>query len=109
MKTFKILLLIILTGFFLNSCELEPDHSIRVKNDFSETINNVKIGSVEYGSVSYGSMTGYMPVEEGSHTLSGNSESGGTLSGSVSVEGNGEHNWTLTITSDGKVEIEEDE
>ena len=108
MRLLKILLLTFLAAFMLNGCELEPDHSIRIKNDFAETINNVKIGSVEYNSVNSGALTDYKPVSEGSHTLSGTSESGGTLSGSVSVTGNGEHNWTLTVKSDGNVEIEED-
>jgi hypothetical protein len=78
-----------------------------VKNDYSETINNVTIGSVEYGSVESGSMTDYKPVDEGTHDLTVSTATG-SLSGTVSVEGNGEHNWTLTIKSDGNVKIEED-
>ncbi len=108
MKSIKLVLVFfIAAGFFLTSCELEPDHSIRVKNDYGETINSVTIGSVEYGTVPSGEKTEYKPVEEGTHDLSGNTDTG-TLSGTVSVEGNGEHNWTLTITTEGNVEIEED-
>ena len=108
MKTLKNLFVLFALIFALSSCVLEPDHSIRIENKFSETINNTKIGSVSYGTIASGETTGYKPVEEGTHTLSGSTESGGTLTGSVSISGKGKHDWTMTVESNGTLSIQED-
>lgn len=108
MKILKIFIAIVAISLLFSGCSLDPDHSIRVKNEYSETILDVKIGSVSYGDVGSAETTSYKPVDEGTHTLAGTTTSGGELVGSVSLTGNGTHKWTLTITSAGGVEIEED-
>ncbi|MFW5877651.1 MAG: hypothetical protein ACOCUP_00920 [bacterium] len=109
MRYFRLFFGVIALILVMSSCEKEADHSIRIKNEIPETITGITIGSVSYGDVPTGSLTEYKPVEEGEHTLSGSSDSGGTLSGTVTVEGKGTHKWTLVITSSGDLEIHEDE
>lgn len=108
MKSVKSLVFILITGILLISCSLEPDHSIRIKNEYFETINNVMIGVVSYGTIASGITSEYKPVDEGSHTLSGTTTSGQPLTGSVTISGKGKHKWTMTILPSGTVEIKED-
>jgi hypothetical protein len=108
MKTFKSFVLILLIGFIFNSCEIDPNHSIRIKNEYPATINNLKIGSVSYGSVANGATTEYKPVEDGSHSISGSINSSKTITGTVSVKGTGTHKWTVKITTSGGAVINED-
>ena len=108
MKPIKPIILILMAVVLLAGCSLEPNHSIRVKNQYAEAINNVMIGSVSYGTVGSGSTTNYKPVDEGTHNISGTTISGNPLTGSLSVSGKGTHKWTMTITSSGVVEIKED-
>lgn len=109
----KILIFIIATltaGLMLMGCSKsnDPDHYIRVKNEFAETIMNLQVGSANYANVNPGTLTGYIHVYEGVNPISGNTGSGVTLSGSVSVSGKGTHRWTLTILSSGGANIVED-
>lgn len=108
MKKLRVVIAMLAIGFTLTSCSLDPSFSIRVKNEFAETVNNVMVGSVNFGDVNSGSTTVYKPVDEGTHDLSGTTANSGDLTGSVSISGKGTHKWTLTITSSGGVEIEED-
>lgn len=108
-----------MAGFVFNTCELESiedevveeektEHSIRVKNELSLTLNNVKVGSVEYGDVDAGEITDYKVVEEGKNSVGGYSDNGGTLEGTVTVSGSGVHKYTLTIQTNGDLDISED-
>lgn len=108
MKTLKIIIALVAISLSFSGCSLEPDHSIRIKNEFSLSILNVEIGSVSYGTVDSGETTSYKPVDEGTHNLAGTTSAGGELVGSVSISGKGTHKWTLTITAAGGVEIDED-
>jgi len=102
----KILLLTL--SFFIIGCTKEPAHSIRIRNGYQESMGDVRINSKSYGQVNTGSTTAYKPVEEGDFTLSGSFVTGKQLSGSGSVQGQGTHKWTLTITSAGGVAFAED-
>jgi len=108
MKKIRLFIPILLIGLLITGCELKPDHSIRVKNEYPETIDNLMVGTVSYGDVDSGTTTDYKPVDEGSHTLSGTTTSGLPLTGSASVTGRGSHKWTMTILSSGGLEIKED-
>lgn len=108
MKALKWIAIVLSIGFFLNGCELDPDHTIRVKNEYFVGINNLKIGSVSYGTVSSGTTSSYKSVDEGSHSVTGTTTLGQELTGTVSVSGNGAHKWTMRITSSGGLEISED-
>ena len=108
MKTIKWIAFTLFLGFFLNGCELDPDHTIRVKNEYFTGINNLKIGSTSYGTVSAGTTSGYKSVDEGSHAVTGTTALGQSLTGTVSISGNGTHKWTMKITSSGNLEISED-
>ena len=108
MKTLRIFIALLAIGFTVSSCSLDPDFSIRVKNEFAETVSNVMIGSVSFGDVSTSATTAYKPVDEGTHDLTGTTASSGNLTGTVSITGKGTHKWTLTILASGSVKIEED-
>lgn len=99
--------LIVSSTLFL-SCSKDPDHSIRIKNSFPVSMSEVKINSTSYGRVATGSTSGYKPVDEGSFTISGSTETGLPLSGSGSVKGKGTHKWTVLISSAGSISISED-
>jgi len=101
MKNLLCVLLVLVVLFSLHHCEGLPDHSIRVKNLYQYALE-VKIGKVNFGTVGSGVTTKYKDIEEGTHKL------GGDLQGSVTIEGNGIHKWTMTIKSDGGATIEED-
>ncbi len=107
MRKIKTLGLALLLSLVFFGCTPDSNHLIRVRNQLSESIT-LRIGSVNYGSVNSGSTTDYKSVGEGSHTISGNSESGNQLSGSLSVSGEGTHKWTFTILSDGGSNFVED-
>jgi hypothetical protein len=104
----KKLMVVSVLAFFLWGCTEDPDHSIRIKNQYSEAMSEVKVNSVSYGQVETGATTGYKPVDEGNFTLSGATVSGLPLTGSGTVTGKGTHKWTLTITSAGGVTMVED-
>ena len=96
------------TLFFFTSCAKEPSHSIRVNNQYIETINELKINSTDYGTVLSGSISDYKPINEGNFTMSGKMPSGATLTGSGTVTGKGTHLWTITISNAGLFTILED-
>jgi hypothetical protein len=108
MKTIKALAFILLIAFLFACCSKDPNHSVRIKNDYFASFYDVKIGSVGYGTVANGATTDYQGVEEGSHNISGTSSLGQSLTGTISISGKGKHKWTMTITSSGQAQISED-
>ena len=108
MKTINLILVILFTGILLSGCDLDPNHSVRINNQYPEDIYNMQIGEVSYGHVVSGDLTGYKPMEEGTHALSGTTASSMTITGTVSISGKGTHKWTMKITSSGGFEIRED-
>ncbi len=108
MRTFTSLFLILVFSIIFTGCELGPDHSIRIKNSYPYSASNVKIGSVSYGTINTGSTTGYQPVDDGNHDFSCITSNSMSITGTVSISGNGTHKWTLTIGSTGQLSIKED-
>jgi len=103
-----------LTALLLAGCAANvtdptvADHSIRMRNNFIESINDVKIGAVEFGTVSSGALTSYKALAEGSHAMSGTTPGGAKLTGTVSVSGTGVHKWTVTIANTGEASMAQD-
>jgi hypothetical protein len=108
MKPVKLFIVVVIAGVLLAGCSLDPNHSLRVKNQYAETINNLKVGTVSFGTVASGTTTEYKPIDEGSYTLSGTTTSGNPLQGSLSISGKGTHKWTMTVESSGTITIKED-
>lgn len=102
------LFVFISTTLIFQGCLKDPNHSIRIKNDYPLTVKNVSIGSIGYGSIGNGVTSDYKHVNEGTSDVSGTTAAGQTLSGEVYVKGMGNHKWTLTILSSGKLSIKED-
>lgn len=90
-----------------NSCA-KDNHEVRLKNQYFEQINNIKIGTADIGSVASGGTSAYKSINTGDFTISGTSSSGSTLSGSGTISGSGKHKWTVTISSSGSVSMKED-
>ncbi len=97
-----------LIATLLMSCGLEPNHSMRVKNTFTETFADVTLNSTSYGRIEVGATTDYKHIEKGNFKISGSTESGRPFTGSGKVTGGGKHKWTMTITSSGDVSFHED-
>jgi hypothetical protein len=91
--------LCILGAFILTQCSADPDHSIRVRNSYSETFTDVKINSTSLGSLEAGANSKYKSVDEGDFTISVTTAGGLIYSNGGSVSGKGKHKWTITITS----------
>jgi hypothetical protein len=90
MKT--LLSFLVLTSLLVFASCSKDNHEVRLKNEFFEQINNIKIGTADIGSVASG----------------GTSSSGGTLSGSGTISGGGKHKWTVTVNSSGGISMKED-
>ena len=108
MKTSKTFVILFILAVFSYSCILEPNHSVRIQNNYSETVTGIRIGTTQYGDVRSGSITEYLPVDEGNSEVSGYTQSGYPVYGTVTINGYGTHNWTLTILQNGSFEIEQD-
>ena len=101
MKSIRhVMIFMLFSAFFLSSC-LKPNHSLRIKNEYSSSLK-VVVGPNDYGTISPGSTTEYKSIPEGSHNISGG------VVGSVSISGKGTHKWTITIGSGGTVSAKED-
>src|SRR3954469_9466478 len=96
MKKIKFILLLSFLTLFLTSC-FKENHSVRVKNDYSENLTDISIGTANIGQVDSGSTSGYTSMKTGNFSISGHTVSGQTLSGTGSVTGKGTHKWTVTI------------
>lgn len=105
MKYLKVLILgLALTVLFYSGCSdlLGLDgHEIRAKNKSAVTLS-FKIGKISFNDVSPGETTKYKEIDEGTHQVTGD------LTGSISISGSGNHQWTLTINSDGSTSVKED-
>jgi len=101
--TFVILLLVL----FLSSCS-KKDYALRFKNEFNETINNIKAGNAFLGSVAAGETSGYFTFNGQSFIITGTSATGRPLNTTESVSGKGKHRWTITLKSDGSISFSED-
>jgi hypothetical protein len=108
MKTLKTIFFILFIAVLSEGCFLQPDHSVRVRNEYHEALIDLYIRGVVYGTVASGETTDYKPFEEGTCGVSATTYSGSQLSGTVTIHGNGKHKWTVTITTSGEAKIEED-
>lgn len=100
-------LILFLTGLFSTSCS-KKDYAVRFKNEFNETINNIKVANAFLGSVGKGETSNYFTFNGKSFMITGTSATGKTLNTSESVSGKGKHRWTITLKSDGTINFEED-
>jgi hypothetical protein len=107
MKRSLLSTLFVLMITLFGSCS-KDENTIRFKNEYNLTIDNVQIGNAFFGSVSPGSITGYQSIEPGNFQISGKASNGAPLTGSGSISGKGTHKWTVTLRSSGSVGISED-
>lgn len=103
----KLIPALFLFAILLASCGKE-NHTIRFRNNYSQQINHVQVGSATIGDVQAGSTSDYHAINTGNFTISGTSTSGQALYGSGSISGKGKHKWTVTLTSAGLISMAED-
>ena len=106
-KSISAIMLIAALIIVFSACT-KATHSIRITNNYTQAMTEVKINETSYGAVAINATTDYKPIDEGEFTITGTGSSGFILSGSGEVTGNGKHKWTLTIGSDGKLVKSED-
>jgi hypothetical protein len=92
---------------FFSSCS-KKDYAVRFKNDFNETINNIKVANAFIGTVKYGETSDYFYFNGKSFMVTGMSATGRAVNDTEAVSGNGKHRWTITLNSDGTISFDED-
>ena len=107
MKKIKSLSLLIAALLVLTCC-VKENHTVRFRNSFNKTINNVVAGTAQLGTVKPGNTSEYKAIETGNFSISGSTDSGEKLSGSGSLSGKGKHKWTITLSSAGTISMSED-
>jgi hypothetical protein len=107
MKKLRVLFLLLPAMFVFSGC-LKEDHTIRFRNSFSESLNNVVVGQASFGTIKPGETTEYKSIETGSFELTGKTASGQDLIGSGNISGKGKHKWTLVLSAGGHISMSED-
>ena len=108
MKRIISTLFIFLTVLFLSSCA-KKDYSVRFKNDYTETVQNVSAGNAYLGDVNPGKTSDYQSFTGSSFIISGMTVTGKKLNGTEAVSGKGTHKWTITLKKDGTFDFSEDQ
>jgi hypothetical protein len=98
---------VLFTMILLTSC-VKTEHKIRFQNLYSLDVENLKIGSDAFGTVASGATSDYQSIPEGSGNITGYSTTGQYLSGSYTVSGKGQHNWTVILSAAGTMSIKND-
>lgn len=101
---FTTISLIFLTMVMTGCEDEEPDHSIRVRNNMDVETGSIVIGSITIGVVSSGQTSQYHDIDTGEHLVKVEGETVAT----ITLEGDGEHKWTVTLHQDETVTIDED-
>jgi hypothetical protein len=99
---------ILVSALFLLTCCVKDDHTVRFKNDFNKTINNVVAGTAQLGTVAPGNTSDYKSINTGEFKISGSAATGEQLTGEGTITGKGKHRWTITLSPSGIVSMSED-
>jgi hypothetical protein len=105
-KIHKNFLVIVLISFALSSCKKNPDHSVRVHNELSETLFHIKLGAVDFRNLATNHVSDFIPVREGDHVLTGKIFAGVLTSEAIKIKGEGTQRWTLTVVSRSQVSLQ---
>ena len=105
MKNFNITILLLFIVLSFSNCYKKTFHTIRIDNQTLDVIKNISIGSVRYVDVEPGNTTSYREIEEGSHTVKGETQDKVYLNGTVTVIGEGINKWTIVVKRYGAVEL----
>jgi hypothetical protein len=90
-------------------CKKDESHYVRIRNLYTEKMEEVKLDAINYGKIDTGAVTEYKYVLEGTFPISIISESGQKATGTAFIKGgSGRHNWTITISKAGTVDFAED-
>ncbi|MBT3210145.1 MAG: hypothetical protein HN704_07300 [Bacteroidetes bacterium] len=107
-----IVYLVILLIALVTSCSKEevdpPDHKVRIENNCPFEISSFYVGSNSFGYIIFGETTTFQDIEEATHSIVGTLVGGASIFGSISVEGDGTHEWTIRIDFYGNFDITKD-
>jgi hypothetical protein len=106
----KIALILCMLLFAFAACKKEETtkHELRVKSDFVFPLH-VKVGPNDYGEINTGATTAYQEIQEGNHAVTGTvGDTLTVLQGSMTIQGEGEHKWTMTVGLMGGSTLTED-
>ena len=84
-----------------------PDHSVRIENNCPYDLSSFNVGSHSFGYINTLETTTFQDIEEGTHSITGTIVGGVSIFGSITVEGDGKHEWTITIDFYGNFNISE--
>ena len=106
-KKFKIIATLFAV-LFLIAC-IKENHSVRVKNNLAADVNSVKFGTATVGFVASGQTSGYVHIDTGTNlSCTVNKAAGGSITGTGKISGKGTHKWTIYISINGALTIQED-
>lgn len=85
-------------------CKKEAEHYVRIRNEFTEPLKEVKLDEINYGAIDSGATTGYKYVMQGSFPVSITTKSGIKATGSAQVKGgSGTEYWTVVVLANGGI------
>ncbi|MCD4664393.1 MAG: hypothetical protein K8R68_03915 [Bacteroidales bacterium] len=105
----KTLLILSVFIMVICACKKETDkHELRVKSDFLVPVE-ITVGPNSYGTINTGTTTAYKEIPQGSHNITGTMQDTiPAFQGSLTIQGDGEHKWTMAIGSLGATTLTED-
>ncbi|MBT3209710.1 MAG: hypothetical protein HN704_18195 [Bacteroidetes bacterium] len=105
----SLVFLVILLVSVATSCSKEevdpPDHSVRIENNCPYDLSSFYVGGNSFGYIITGETTTFQNITEGTHSVAGTIVGGASIFGSISVEGDGTHEWTIRIDFYGNFDI----
>ena len=105
----KILLILSVFILVISACKKEETtkHELRVKSDFPVPIE-ITVGPNSYGTINTGTTTAYKEISQGTHNITGTiQDTVPALQGSLTIQGDGEHKWTMAIGATGTTTMTE--
>lgn len=106
-QTKSICAFLFLAGIVLTSC-VKEEHTMRLVNNYGVKFTSVVIGSEQVGVIENNQSSDYVPVKVGTTVVSGIAFPATQLSASVSIKGKGKHKWSVTVGSNGSINLLED-
>lgn len=90
-------------------CKKDAEHYVRITNNFTEPMKEVKLDEINFGAIDSGGTTAYKHVVAGTFPVSITTKSGAKATGTAKVEGGtGEEYWTVHIGQNGVVSTTKD-
>lgn len=93
---------------FTTGCSKEDENKVRIYNELSKSVSNVRMNDVKYENLTSYSSSAYQVLEGGTYTLKAVIDGVSRVSDPVTIEDDGIRKWKVTIVSELKISVEED-